>query len=313
MENIYRHIEALLANHDYVILSGIGGFVIQNQSASIKNGIITAPSSTITFNPLMQHSDGLLAIEIARSEGLTYRKAVELLQKEIEFINESLDRVRYFNFGTLGLIEKNEKNELIFTPPTNTSFIPANLGLKDIQLPTNKKQSKESDRKISFTFPKARTFRYAAAAVLLFLMLLISPSVNDQKHAMNADLFSISFTTEKAINSIEEIPEAVETIEPVTENNSTELTETTSENIEVIDNNKNSFHVIVASLVSKLAAQNYCQSLLDKQFTNAYVLDPIRTYRVAIESFDNRKEAIKYMQNLRKSDTRFEQAWVLCE
>ena len=40
---------------------------------------ITPPQSTIGFNPLMHHSDGLLAIEIAKTEGISYRAATELI------------------------------------------------------------------------------------------------------------------------------------------------------------------------------------------------------------------------------------------
>lgn len=309
MEKIYQHIETLLVNHDYVILAGIGGFVIQNQSASINNGKLNAPSSTISFNPLMQHADGLLAIEIARSEGLTYRKAVELLQIEIEHISESIENIGYFNLGNLGILEKDDNNLLIYSPPTNTSFIPANLGLKDIQLANKKQTNKFASRKVSFTLPTARTFQYAASVAALFSMLLFSPKVNNQKHLMNADLFSISFVETKPSTDIT----ASEITEPTAINENMDLSETVLGNAEIIEIEEKSFHVIVASLANKVVAEKYCQSLIEKNFSNAHVLEPIKTYRVAIQSFADRKVAIEYMRNLRSSDTQFEQAWVLCE
>lgn len=320
MEKIYQHIETLLINHDYVILPGIGGFVIQQHSASIINGVITAPRATISFNPLLQHADGLLAIEIARSEGLTYRKAVELLLKKNNLIKESLKSSGYFNFGNLGSIEKDENNDLIYSPPTNTDFIPSNLGLRKIQLNTNKTINKSTSRKVSFTLPSPRTLQYAAAATLLFSMLLFSPKINNQKHTMSAELFSIAFTEDMPSTSIERM----ESVETEKTNEFTELTElgTPKENIEqiatvensidILETEKKPFHVIVASLGSKAIAEKYCQSMIDQNFNNAHVLEPVRTHRVAIESFSDRNEAIEYMRNLRKSDKQFEQAWVLC-
>ena len=72
------------------------------------------------------------------------------------------------------------------------------------------------------------------------------------------------------------------------------------------------FHVVVASLPTKKSAEIFCKELNDCDFKNAHVLEPIRTYRIAIESFSDKDEAIKYMENLRKTDNRFETAWVLC-
>ena len=85
MENLSQHIEKLLAQHDYVVVPELGGFVVQKQSAEILEDKILAPCATIGFNPLMLHGDGLLAIEISRSRKLSYRQAMEFVQKEVRY------------------------------------------------------------------------------------------------------------------------------------------------------------------------------------------------------------------------------------
>ena len=72
VEKIYQHIEKLLAYHDYVVVPGLGGFVVQQQFACVYDDVLFPPSAVIAFNPLMNHSDGLLAIEVARAEGVTF-------------------------------------------------------------------------------------------------------------------------------------------------------------------------------------------------------------------------------------------------
>lgn len=90
MAKINQHIEKLLAYHDYVVVPGLGGFVVQHQSAKITAGHISAPTATVGFNSLMQHADGLLAIEVARAELPTGRQLKLLslvIQKSIAKIN----------------------------------------------------------------------------------------------------------------------------------------------------------------------------------------------------------------------------------
>lgn len=79
------------------------------------------------------------------------------------------------------------------------------------------------------------------------------------------------------------------------------------------NNDSDLYHVVVASLPTRQSAENYCQTLKSENFECAHVLSPIKSYRVSIQSFVDRDEAIRYMENLRKSDSRFETAWVLCK
>ena len=134
MEKINEHIERLLCYHEYVVVPGLGGFVLQRQSARIEAGKIIAPYSTVSFNPLMQHADGLLAIEIARSEGITYRKAVEILENSVAQMKMQLNDRNYLNLGSLGVFEKDAEGSLLYVPAADLGFIPSNLGLQDVMI-----------------------------------------------------------------------------------------------------------------------------------------------------------------------------------
>ncbi len=105
---MFQHIEKLLAQHDYVVVPELGGFVLQNQSAVILPDRIVPPLATISFNPLMHHADGLLAIEIARTEGISYRAAMEYLEREVNEIRLKLNTQNFLEIGNLGTLQKNE-------------------------------------------------------------------------------------------------------------------------------------------------------------------------------------------------------------
>ena len=116
MEKFCQHIEKLLAQHDYVVVPNLGGFVVQIQSASLFSDHITPPLSTIGFNPLMHHADGLLAIEIARSEKVSYRMAMEYIEKQVEQLKADLQSNGNISVGNLGTFHRNKPGDLFFTP-----------------------------------------------------------------------------------------------------------------------------------------------------------------------------------------------------
>ena len=302
MAKINQHIEKLLAYHDYVVVPGLGGFVVQHQSARITAGHISAPIATVGFNSLMQHFDGLLAIEVARAEGITYRKAVEIIESEVKEFKHQLLQFTHFQLGNLGLFSLNENGSLHFVPCTKVDFLPLNIGINELFVSELERKIEKETKKISFVLPTAKTFRYAAAAVLLSAMLMISPQMNDVRRAETADLLSLSMlkpTIETPANSA-----------PVL---CPELAETKLPDGIVQNNDSNLYHVVVASLPTQLSADKLCESLKKENFECAHVLKPAKSYRVSIRSFAEKAEAIAFMENLRASDERFETAWVLCK
>ncbi len=310
MEKINEHIERLLCYHEYVVVPGLGGFVLQRQSARIEAGKIIAPYSTVSFNPLMQHADGLLAIEIARSEGITYRKAVEILENSVAQMKMQLNDRNYLNMGSLGVFEKDAEGSLLYVPAADLSFIPSNLGLQDVMIKSPKVIQMPARNAQVRTMPSKQVWRYAAAAVLAFGMLFISPELNDPLRTESANLLSLSFLENEMPT---ETPEAVVLKSDSVAEPCPELEETITETGEVQNNDAELFHVVVASLPTQESADSYCETLKAENFECAHVLSKIKTYRVAVKSFDDREEAIRFMEDLRLTDERFETAWVLCK
>lgn len=303
MENICKHIEKLLAQHDYIVVPNFGGFVVQNQSAVIMPNCIVAPKDTIGFNPLMHHSDGLLAIEIAKTESISYRMAMEMIDRAVENINLKLQTAGSVQFGNLGVFQQNASGNTHFQPCGSVDFLPQNFGLADVRVSTIMFRHDEERRKVSFTLPSSKAYKYAAAAMLVFGLLLISPEVNDVRRSNNnADFSSFAFIKDSNAH-FEKKAVAVVKQDTVAKDSVVEVHE-------VVENAK--FHVIVASLPTKESADNYCKELATKEFSKANIVSSPKNYRVAVQSFTTRESAVIFMENLRKTDSRFETAWVLC-
>jgi hypothetical protein len=294
VEKFSDHIEKLLAQHEYVVVPGLGGFVVQHQSAKILDDCIFPPLDTIGFNPLMLHADGLLAIEISRTQKISYRQAMEYIQHEVENIHIKLNISSNVQLGNLGMIQKNNQGNLLFQPVPTCGFLPQNLGLSEIYASEKKKKSVAENRKVTITLPSNRTFRYAATILLIIGLFAIAPRVTDVKNSNSANLASLNF-----VNSIR---------------NTTPLTVDSTKLLKKSEISSDSlrFHVIVAGLPGRTGAEKYCSFLQNENFQTAHVVQTKKYFLVAIQSFNSKTDAINYMQKLRSSDDEFEFAWVLC-
>lgn len=294
MEKFCKHIEKLLAQHDYVVVPNLGGFVVQTQSASLFSDHITPPLSTIGFNPLMHHADGLLAIEIARSEKISYRMAMEYIEKEVENIKAEVQSNGNITVGDLGSFYRNEPGDLLFTPEVKAGFLPQNFELTNLYISPKDTQRTGEKPTITITFPSTRIFKYASVAMLIFGLFCIAPRMTDMRLVGNADIVTSAFynsvkhPVDSSAIAVKQMP-AQATIQE-----------------------EQHFHVIVASLPNQESADKFCQELVDADFATAHVLPPSNMYRIAIQSFTDRDKAIQFMETLRKTDKRFAEAWVFC-
>ncbi|MDP4240005.1 MAG: SPOR domain-containing protein [Bacteroidota bacterium] len=296
VEKFCQHIEKLLAQHDYVVVPNLGGFVVQQQSAKLLPDYITPPLSTIGFNPLMHHADGLLAIEIARSQQISYRLAMEYIDKEVDRLKLELNSNKNVSFGNLGSFYQDEPGNLLFSPASDVEFLPQNFELANIHISQRNNLLKDEKPKIILTLPSTRIFKYASAAMLIFGLFFISPRINDMRQANNANLATTVFYN------------------PSQDFASTNTSEKTESSLETPTSTEDeNFHVIVASLPTEESAEKFCDELVATDFPDAHVLPSSKTYRIAIQSFSDREKAILFMENLRKSDSRFDTAWVLCK
>lgn len=296
VEKFCQHIEKLLAQHDYVVVPNLGGFVVQVQSAALLTDHITPPLSTIGFNPLMHHADGLLAIEISRSEQISYRLAMEYIEKQVESLKANVKSNRNRQFGNLGVFYQDEAGNLLFTPSVKVEFLPQNFELTDLYVSRKNYQTNGEKPTLTITLPSRRIFKYASVAAVVFGLFCISPSINDMRKTDSANLLNTTFYSSS--------PEPVAAKVPSNINDSLKIAKPLEQN---------NYHVIVASLASQKIADNFCDELISSDFPTAHVLPPTKIYRVAIQSFPDRDKAIRFMENLRKTDRRFDTAWVLCK
>lgn len=317
-----------MVKHDYVVVPNLGGFTVQMQSARILSDRITPPRATICFNILMNQADGLLAIEISRSEQISYRKAVEYIDERVEKIKNQLNNAGSVVIGNVGILQKSDFGSLTFNPVYKSNFLPQNLGLSELYITKKISDTLKEERKITISFPFGQVSKYAVAAMLLAGLFLVSPHISDLQKTDNASLGSLPLIHSIESNGIQANPVKLisEDTTGFTEEETTKIISKTKVQNETINNTKpiiptkaskatdreiqNNYHVIVASLPSETSAEKVCGDLIKDKFAHAHVLASTKTYRVAIQSFPSQEKALGFMKNLRKVDPRFETAWV---
>jgi len=306
VEKIYQHIEKLLGRNEYVVVPGIGGFVLQQQSAQIIDTILTAPRKVISFNALMHHDDGLLVIEIARTERISYRKALEMLQSKTSVFQQQLRTSGSFVFGNLGTFRFSAEHTFVFEPERNAAFIPSNIGLKDLYLTDYSKKHIQFTNNSSQIISTRSFLRYAAVFVLLFSLMFIAEQKHIEQNTQSASIIHLNVYVPAPLSQNDSDTFISKNLKAVSSK-----TESVVETTNLSDSSY--YHVVVASMPTQESAEYYCQLLRDKNIKTARILAPARTYKVAIKSFENRDEAIAYMENLRQSDPIFATAWVYCQ
>ncbi len=302
MEKIFRHIETLLRRHDHVIVPGFGGFVYQHQSAVIQNDSIEPPFITISFNSLMNVSDGLLAIEFSRMERVSFREASVAIAHDVERFKSALKEAKKMEFGNLGYLTADD-DRIIFSPNNKTHVIPGNYGLSTLHYAAAVKEAEER-RVISFSLPPARKIaRYAAVGAIAVGLFFAAPKFNDVTQNL-ANLFPTG--------QIKQSFEKEEPVQPIV----IAMPYATEVNNNVAVNEQNTelqHHVIVSCMATQKDADELCEKLHGMNFSKAHTLPPIKTYRVSIKSFATKDEAVQFMQNLRVTNPQFADAWVLSD
>lgn len=306
MENISIHIEKLLALHDYVVVPGFGGFVIHNEPARIETDRIIPPTTSVSFNPLMQHPDGLLAIEISKAEKINYRQAVEYIDSEVtKFIQKLSHSKGKINFGLIGQFALSESNLYTFTPSDHPSFLPGNFLLNELNVqPRYYRIERSSKIKTHSIINKPQFYKYAAISLVLIGLFFSSQKVNNTAIKGFANILP-------AINLSKNTQEKARSTSTAEHQTSSSLStkEGSIANLPV-KNQTHSYHVIVASVTNKVAAENLCYKLQNEKYCSSTVVASGKTYRVSLKSFHNMDDALNYMEKIRKVDHQFKSAWV---
>ncbi len=286
-----RYISQLLHFHDCVIIPGLGGFVLNYSEAQINAtlNLFTPPVKEVRFNRSLSHNDGLLANYIVQKENITYREALEKIEKYVADIHLKIIKGKEIVIYEVGSFNGDTIGNIVFTPNETNSFLTDAYGLSSFRVePIDDNQViKLSKTQPVYKSRKVINYWNYAAAVFVGLFFLLTTNLN------NPDVSQAGFL-EFSPKSKFDISEII-----VSESNRSKTV------------SKTEFHIIAASLNNETSAINMKNKFVNSGFIDTKILfDGKGHYRISIDSYSSQEIAIDRMKEYRK-ESRFSSVWVL--
>ena len=145
MNDLARHIEALLVENDCVIVPGLGGFIIHYTPAvwMEKDNMFLPPTRMIGFNARLKVNDGLLAQSYMTAHHVDFAKATKLVEKDADELLSLLHTEGKVTLGNIGQLHLSIHNTLEFIPDSNPLCAPAFYGLESFGIRKLQKPAKK--------------------------------------------------------------------------------------------------------------------------------------------------------------------------
>ena len=313
MNNIDPIIKELLVLHDCVIFPGLGGFVAQYASSSIRDNNLTfkPPFKQILFNKNLTNNDGLLANSISKEWGISYEESVEKLSSLLFKINNEIKTNKQFSFEGIGILYK--VNGILNFKQQSENLLMESFGLRSINM--NDFLSHSSEGKIISIKSKSdvkQIIKNWSVAAAVIVLLFYSAWIPLKTNLFNRDSdFTYSdlnpFTFSKRGPSQEIKSNLVHKVPLSSENTvSKSLIKTKKEikkPISISLNNKTksfSYEVIIGSFGEEKNAKNLIKKLRKKSFKARQLPFFKQLFRVSAGKFSNKKNAVEYQKQIKK-------------
>ena len=330
MEKLVKNISKLIAQHNCVILPGMGAFLAHRVPAyySVAEKVFMPPHRSLGFNPQVTIDDALLLSEYMSDGLLSYEEANRCLADDIDSLRSKLSSTGVVCFGDLGTFTMDIEGKISFAPKENCIDDPYNYGFEPLAI-----SPLSSLKKKDIVIKRSSIGRYASvvAAVIIAIFVLIpfGNSIYDSGVQLSVAGFTpVEKTVKPMKNSvtvcdIAPVEETVtahifttvsDTVEPADVAEDTQVKEveipvsTTAPGTNfTVEENSKQYSIIVASTPNPKNAQLAITELSRKMTADYKVVEGGRRFRIAIESYDNEADANIALERIQAT---FSDAWV---
>ncbi len=346
IEELARHIKALLADNDCVILPELGGFVIQRIPACHipEENMFVPPCRKVTFNTQLSLNDGLLVQAYMQAYDTGYPKASRMVDNAILALRNLLAQNGEAKLQGIGTLRVTLDGRIEFMPEDREIFSPTLYGFCAFEMFPLSEVSKGKEAADSRTKKKSavvisinrRWINTAVAAVVAIVLFFAwsapvdNTYIEPENYAFLGDVrFFDNIRSQSVATSPVEAPvcdkaaasaptketKSVSVIKEETEvpDNQPALQETkdeaTAEPEVVALKNGKRYHIIIASVASKAEAEKSMRFFESQGHPEVSTIETDGRIRVVLQSFDNKDEATAKCNEARGQEI-FNGAWV---
>ena len=321
MENLVKYTTKLIAQHNCVIIPGLGAFLAHNVPASYnaEDGIFMPPHRKLGFNPQVRIDDALLLSEYIDEQQLSYDEAAKRMRNDVSALRHTLSQKGCARMGELGTFNMNVKGEISFIPDPNGIDDPYNFGLEPLLMPLLADCEKKEIVIKRHTF---RKYVSIAAAIIVGLFLVIpignslyEPSMQAGIPVMKSKTATVASdaTVHESVAPVQQATAATNTVaESKTATadiapQSTVAATTDNSMAKAVAEDAPVFSIIVASSPNEANAQLAISELSAKMQAEYSVVKASGRYRIAHSTYSSNAEAMSALTQIK--DT-FPDAWV---
>ena len=286
--------------HDCVIVPGLGAVLAHTLPARMDatGEKMLAPVRVFTFNPALNHNDGVLAASVARAGRISYEAAASAVETAVADMRRRLDEQGRLRLGAAGILVRNADGTLRFVPSSARELTPASMWLPDVDLAIFGRSESVAEpaldaeeeeiaaerrahrRRARYT---SRIVKMAAAMALLFAvgLAILKPAGIDNPE--RASLGVESFSSAAQSRLIETPGQAVAPVVPVIERHSDAATPVDTAAYAAMRRaargqvGTGRYYMVVASLASELEARKFVENSKDSSLG---ILEKDGRYRV---------------------------------
>lgn len=304
--NIQFHIKNLLYRHDCVTVKGLGGFVCQRRSAQLKDGYFLPPKKILTFNQSLNHDDGLLANQVAKTEKVSFQIAQQKIKSFAQKVFETLEDEQDIYLKDLGVFKMNVNHKLIFEPEENTEWLIESYGLPKFKveavqatkLETRAQESKPVTpvKQISEEPSKPNYWKYAAVGVIA---LGIAGLIGSQIYQNNIKGYNIA-----------EQQKANELVNKKIQQSSFLINEPLKAiSIEVEEEKIGKYHIVGGAFKVRANVDKKIKQLKKQGFDAKYIgTNSYGLHQVVYASFQDKNEALQHLRKIKIKNNPY--AWL---
>lgn len=329
MEKLVKNISRLIAQHNCVIMPGVGAFLAHRVPAhyNAAENIFMPPHRSLAFNPQVTIDDALLLSEYMADGLLSYEEANECLTNDIDSLRSRLSSSGVVCFGELGTFTMDIEGKIAFTPNENSIDDPYNYGFEPLFI-TPLSNLKKKD----IVIKRSSIGRYVSIAAAIIIAVFVLAPFGNSIYDNGIQLSVAGFTpVESATKPVATAQETVCDIAPVEESSTAHIftdisgTEPVAESFEkpeadvvtapaVVEEaaemtaeSPKQYSIIVASTPNPQNAQLAITELSRKMQADYKVVEGDRRFRIAIENYDNEADANDALERVKAT---FSDAWV---
>jgi len=322
MQMLISHIEHLLTGNDCVIVPGLGGFVVQHRSALFQEDKILPPHREIYFNQALTHDDGLLISSISQFRSVDYNTARRQVVDDVQMLMQQLSVNPQVSFGQVGVFYLDAGRTLIFEPRNSALSRFVSFGYSELTLrPLAELKSREAANDvidkdpdtIYIRFSKTKLKRISAVAAALMGLWLISIPVIDNKLSLG----SLGFTDNEEVIRISPTPHvkikhdtvylSVPKNEPVKQD-----TAVTAETVDTVAAGAEKYFVVLGAFDSQKRAEDQKNQFIASGIAGVKVMKMGSKVRTYLKGFENKQDALNYLNSICDDREEFRQAWLYC-